>query len=302
MGVVPANRLVRRVLWVLTAVCLAGALVAIPMLNDGGDGSATAPATRSAATRGAGTGDSKPARSGTGDAPTSSGSGATLDVPLSPGSPLAPPAANAPPADLGPPADPGPTVPPRAGTYRYRYLQGGQESTSVTRVEDRGRVGDEIRQVVTRQGGGLDTTSDLSWRPDGAYVTKTVFTLGGASRSCDWEPDVLRSRLPLAVGVSWEARSSCTLEGIGPTPLVLGYQSTGRVTALKRVRVAGQTVDVWAIEETERFDFGGRTVDNVSTTLASPRHGIIVKSTTRSRDSAAGESGYELELVNLDPE
>ncbi|MBW3649994.1 MAG: hypothetical protein KY458_05435 [Actinobacteria bacterium] len=296
----PDNSLVRRVLWAFTALCLAGALLAIPLVDGAGDGSTTSSTTRSGATGATGTPSTGAPSAGAGTAARSGG--ASLDVPLSPGSPLAPPATKAPAEDLGPPEDPGPAVPPRPGTYRYRYRQAGQETTSLTRVEDRGRAGDEVRQVVTRQGGGLDATSELSWRPDGAYVTKTVFTFGAESRSCDWEPDVLRTRLPLAAGVSWEARSRCTMDGIGGTPLVLGYQSTGRVTELHRVRVAGRTLDVWVLEETERFDFGGRTVDNASTTFVSPRHGVIVKSTTRTRDSAAGDSSYELELVNLDPE
>lgn len=292
--------LVRRALWVLTAGCLCGALVAVPLVGDGNGGGSV-----KADTAGAGAQPSDNASSpteGAGSTPEPEAGAGGLDVPLSPGSPLASPTTEAPAEDLGRPGDPGPTVPPRPGTYRYRYRQGGQESISFTVVEDRGRVGEETRQVISRKGGGLETTSDLSWRPDGAYVLKTVFALGGGSRDCDWNPDVLRSRLPLAIGVAWEARSSCTFEGIGPSPLVLSYQSTGRVTAVQRVRVAGEVLAVWAIEETEHFDFGGRTVDNTTTTLASPRHGVIVKSSTRTRDSGAGEATYELELLNLVPE
>lgn len=284
---------VRRSLWVVTAVCLIGALVAIPGTTDEGDEArlTTAPDGSPAA----------PAEA-SGDPAAGQRRSPTLAVPLSPGSPLAAPTPEAPAEDLGPPADPGPTVPPRAGTYRYRYRQAGQESTSLTRVEDGGRDEAETRQRVSRKGGGFDATSDLSWRADGVYVLNTVFALAGGSRQCDWDPDVLRSRLPLAVGTSWEARSSCTFEGIGPTPLVLTYRSTGRVAGVQRVRVAGEVLDVWAVEETESFDFGGRTVDNTTTTLASPRHGLIVKSSTRTRDSGAGESSYDLDLINLVPE
>lgn len=289
---------VRRSLWVVTAVCLIGALVAIPGMSDAGDGVPLRTAKGGSPAMPAGA--SAPA-TGAGD-PVRERRGPTLAVPLSPGSPLADPTPDAPAEDLGPPGDPGSTVPPRAGTYRYRYRQAGQESISLTRVEDGGRDAAETRQTVSRKGGGFDATSDLSWRPDGVYVLKTVFVLAGGSRQCDWDPDVLRSRLPLAAGVSWEARSSCTFEGIGPTPLVLTYRSTGRVAGVQRVRVAGEVLDVWAVEETESFDFGGRTVDNVTTTLASPRHGLIVKSSTRTRDSGAGESSYDLDLINLVPE
>ena len=272
--------------------------------TEGGDGAAPAATSVEPASGGA------PGGSGGGVTPTTiaprapsagAGSGAggappAADAPATTAAPAA-----APVEDLGPPTDPGPAAPPRPGSYRYKASDDRGERETSTRYEDKGTTPAERRQLVTIRGEGFDTDNDVAWRADGVYVLSTVITFGENKGTCDWNPDTLQLKLPLVKGATWESSSSCTMTGIGPTPIPLNRTLTGKVLELRRVRIAGRVLDVWAIEGTERLDGAGQVVDRAGITLFSPKHGLAVSSSGKVT-SSQGTSDYRNEILNLDPE
>lgn len=294
-------------------MCLLVGLAVVPTTGDEDEGVAAAPATAPRAE----TDDSGSGTPG-GTAGAAVEPPPALPAPGGPGAPGAPaapagspPAADTPgppgtlppPADAGPPADPGPAVPPRSGVYRYQVRGGGEEREATVTVEDRDADAGVTNQVVSQKGGGLDMTSDVSWRRDGVVVLRSVFTFGQNRGECDWEPDFLQLRLPLAKGVAWQSASSCAVTGIGP-PLTVRRSVDARVVDLRRVRIAGRAVDVWAVESTDRFDIAGRVIEQRGTTLFSPRHGVVVAGSgtaTVSGPDGSQSTDYSTELKNLDP-
>ena len=208
--------------------------------------------------------------------------------------------------DLGAPQDPGPTVPPTAGKYRYRVTTGdGEKTESPTTIKDKSRTGAETVQIISGKQGGLDASSEIAWTADKVVIRTTTFTFNGQDGKCDWEPDHLQAKLPMAKGSSWEATSSCTITGFGPTPIIVKRTSTAKVTGLDRRKVAGQVLDLWVIEGTEHIEFAGNVIDGTGKTWFSPKHGLIV----RTEGSGSGgnatetqEGSFVSELLNLAPE
>ena len=331
----------RPILWAAIGVCLVAGLVAVPIVGDGrdddnvrageggwtafpgaststsvvegtlsaeggvapagdgGDGGDVAPA---GAPGGGDGGDAAPgARSGGGATPAgppASSAPATTEAPA----PTSPPTTAAPTEDLGPPGDPGPATVPRAGSYRYKATDSRGERETTTKIEDRPPTGSpERRQLVTIRGDGFDTDNEVSWRGDGVYVLSTVITFGDNKGTCDWNPDTVQLKLPIAKGTSWESSSTCQMTGIGPTPIPLNRKLTGKFLEVRRVRIAGQVIDVWAIEATEHLDGGGQSGDRVGTVLFSPKHGVTVSQTGKATTSQ-GTYDYRSEIQNLDPE
>lgn len=295
----------RRLLWAMTSICFLVALMAVPVVaGDAGDEART-PSTEARAA--AGLEDGSPA----GDEATEPGSGASdgqAEAPAAttettdgtaPG-PAPAPTTTLPPADpaLGEPADPGPPVPPRPGRYRYRTTggeDGGSEST--TTVEDRGRDGDATRLSITTTGGQLTSTNEVVWRADGVRTLRSTLSFNGQQAECDWEPDIVEAVYPLLPGATWSAESRCEVRGLTPAPIVLERASSSTVVELRRVEVAGATIDVWVIERTERLSGGGRSEEGSAVALFSPRHGIDVEL----RGTVSGRE-YVRQLVSLDPE
>jgi hypothetical protein len=295
---------VRRALWAAVAVCLLGGLVAIPTTGDQPPDASTTAASRSGADS-AGTnsnegGEVEPAGP-PGDELGPAGGG--------PGRPDAPgPAADAspttfpPPADLGAAQEPGPSVPPRPGVYRYRVQARGDTAEATTTVEDKGSDNFGRNQVVSMKGGGFDSTSDVSWRSNSVVVSRSTFTFGETRSECDWDPDFVQARLPLANGVAWQSTSSCATTFAG-TPVVIKRALTAKVVDLRRVRIAGQPVDAWVIEVADRFDFAGRVIEQQGLRLFSPKHGLVVSESGKVTFGGpeGNQSGdYSSELLNLE--
>jgi hypothetical protein len=208
----------------------------------------------------------------------------------------------APSEDLGPPGDPGPATVPRPGTYRYKATDSEGERQTSTKIEDRPPSGaPERRQLYTIRGEGFDTDNEIAWRGDGVFVLSTVITFGQNKGTCDWNPDTVQLKLPIAKGASWESSSTCQMTGFGATPIPLNRKITGKFLEVRRIRVAGQVVDVWAIEGTEHLDGAGQVVDRSGITLFSPKHGVQVSASGKVT-TTQGTTEYRTEILNLDPE
>ena len=323
----------RRILWAVIAVCLLGALVAVPVVGDGGrsddlragegewvDRVGSASSTTAAAAPEGAPEDAAGAPAATDATDGAAGPAAATPPPTTSRPAQAPgaapaatdaPAATSPPTtaasndDLGAPADPGPAKPPRVGTYRYKLTFGAETRDATTVIEDRGTNASETKQLVKMRGEGLDVDSDVSWRADGVHVLSSVIMFGDKKGSCDWEPDTLQLKLPIVKGATWESTSTCQMSGLTPAPIPVSRKITGKFLELRRIRIAGQVVDVWAIEGTEHTEAAGTVTDRSGVTLFSPKHGISVSSSGKVKSSGSNgtrEVDYSNEIQNLDPE
>jgi hypothetical protein len=202
-------------------------------------------------------------------------------------------------------ADPGPAKPPRAGAYRYKVTTSdGKTSDATTQVEDKGTANGETKQVVKLRGQGFDSDNDVAWRADAVYVLVSNLQYGENHFTCDWNPDAIQLKLPVAAGTTWESSTSCTFT-FGTTPVTVVRKTTWKIVELRRIKVAGQVVDVWAIDGTEHIEFAGNVIEGSGTSLFSPKHGLVVKSDTTMKGSSAQgtqEGTASMEIQNLDPE
>lgn len=206
---------------------------------------------------------------------------------------------------LGTPQDPGAPVPPQPGRYRYRVEGRGTEegqSEGVTTVTDQARQADVVRQTVQIQGQGVDSTSTVEWRPDRVLVLESKFSFGGNTGDCDWTPDYLQAQFPLAAGATWNADSSCQVDGFG-VPVTVRRVTSSQVTGLERRRMAGQVLDVWVIESQDMITFATTEVRTTVTSYFSPPHGLIVASNgSAESNDGTGDGEFSSELLNLQPE
>ena len=200
-------------------------------------------------------------------------------------------------ADLGPAESGGAVSVPKAGTYKYAFKGRDRQGEGTTTVEDEGAGAAGARKLVmTIAGQGFDSRNDVTWGPAEVRVTKSRLSFNGRQADCDWEPDHLEMKIALAKDAAWDSSSSCTISGLSPTPIVIKRTTTAKVAEARRVRVAGQEIDVWVITGTESFDAAGRGQQATTTTWFSAAHGMVVRSVSQ---TAEGE--VSLEILNLDP-
>jgi hypothetical protein len=165
---------------------------------------------------------------------------------------------------------------------------------------------------ITDKGAGRQTeedgeiTSEVAWRGDGKYVLETTFTAQQGGFRCDWDPDVLEYKLPLAQGTTWRIENSCVVA----QGFTIEIESTSRVTGSEKTSVAGQTVDTWIVYSEGTLTFRtpqGTSMQRVTADdRFSPAHGLSVRvsETVRGPDPATGEDVNEAstrELLNLTP-
>jgi hypothetical protein len=322
----------RPILWAATAVCFFAAVVAVPIVGPGepagedgtsnltaaaAGGPTTVPADGATTTvpheceGGCGGGDTgvapttAPAPSGGNTAAKSAGGPTTTTgAPTTTAAPTATTTAAS--DDLGAPKDPGPAKPSRVGAYRYKVTTSdGKTTDATTQVEDKGTANGETKQVVKLRGQGFDSDNDVAWRADGVYVLVSNLQYGENHFTCDWNPDAVQLRLPVAAGTTWESSSSCSFT-VGATPVTVVRKTTGKIVELRRVKVAGQVVDVWAIDGTEHIEFAGHAIDSSGTSLFSPKHGLVVRSDSTIKSSGGANGPQQgtatMEIQNLDPE
>lgn len=320
------NLVLRRLLWALTSAVLAIGLMAIPVVGDDGSsgdatdlrtepdgdrggtgpelapaGTAPAPAAGEADAGGGDGGDGGDGGVGAAAPDRAASSVPTTSAPPAATAPTTPPTFPPAPTDLGAPQDPGPPVAPRVGVYRYRTTGGdeGERETTI-RVEERGRSGDEVRLTVTIAGGDATITNEETWRPEGVRTLRSAFTFGQQRADCDWEPDVTEAVYPLRPGATWSSDSSCTIT-FGAATVIVKRTARAEVVDLRRVRVAGEVVDVWAIRRVEQLSGAGQSGETTALALFSPKYGIDVD--VQGTANGGGRSGdYRQELLRLQPD
>ena len=198
---------------------------------------------------------------------------------------------------------------PKAGTYAYRLdVDDGKETYDVSwKVEDAGKSGEETRVLMTAKGGNSTRIEHASFKSDGYLIRLNTFDSGGGPYDCDWEPDVVEFRFPLATGLEWANDARCKITVASGTADAR-QTDTAKVTGTEQVDVGGEKVVVWVIERTRKSEFvgGGNTVirETVSRELFAPSHGLVVLVTgteTLTEPNKTTKAKTHLELDKLTP-
>lgn len=205
----------------------------------------------------------------------------------------APAAATPVPTTVAATGDPGRAQPTKVGTYTYDNTIDGSTSEGTMTVEAKAGSADETRQTQTLKGEQGSLKNEVFWRADGVYLASSAGSNGGIGGECNWEPDLLTLRLPVAKGTSWTADSACSgTSPYGPYSLKAHFEGTVRGTA--RVAVGDQHVDVWVIDGKQHVEinstYQGQPIklvqDSTSTAFFAPTRGLVVR-----EESTAESSG-----------
>ena len=331
------NPLLRRGLLALAAVLLVGGVIGVVAVNGGS--STKLNAADSTTTTAAGDASAVAADPSTAGAPTDAGggtnvgsaagstSGATGSSTAKPGTSGQPTGGSATPSggtaatgggqDLGAPEDPGPVTPPAAGTYKYKMTTNGETKEATSKVENLGKEGDETRQRMTITGENGEFRNEVSWLKEQMLVRRSTIVSGQFQLDCDWTPDFMQAQYKngkLSKGDSWSADSSCQTTA-NNVPITVRQQLQATVGDLQRMVIGGEKVDVWAINFTHKLEVSGTapppggqfssTTESTGTSFFSPKHGLNVRETSRSKTTSSRgqprEDTSERELQSLKP-
>jgi hypothetical protein len=194
---------------------------------------------------------------------------------------------------------------------RYMYSTGTTQNAvrAFDVHEDAGQTGNDIVHLFTWIDRDSAERSVVTWRPDSRVLDReqkaTPDEQGdlNAGPVCDWEPDVVELRLPLAVGQSWSNTVSCVMDGTKRE-----RTTTAKVTATDTLTVEGEQVPVMVIErvvtDVQRLAIGPFTTKTTTTESYSPHYGIIVKATGTIEQTVAvktSSSTFQMDLKSVRP-
>jgi hypothetical protein len=216
---------------------------------------------------------------------TTAGGRTASSTPAPPGRSNRGPATTAAPAPVrAESAPPGPASPPKTGTYTYHVTRGSDSSNTTVKVADDGRAADGVQQAITQNQGSESITNHVTWRSDGEVLRSTDFNSPQGSSPCDWQPDILQVKLPLAVGVSWDVDSSCQAVLAG-TPTTTHEVFHAKVVRYEQLVVGGTAVDCWVLSRSEKTTLTSTqfNVDQqgTSTVWWAPSAGLDVRTETK---------------------
>jgi hypothetical protein len=224
---------------------------------------------------------------------TTAGGRAATSTPATSGRSKGGPATTAAPAPVrAESAPPGPASPPAAGTYTYHLTRSGNSSDTTVKVADDGHAADGVQQVITQNEGSGSISNHVTWRSDGELLRVTDFNSPQSSSACDWQPDIVQVRLPLAVGVSWDVDSSCQTVFAGtPTTAREAFHAT--VVRYEQLVVGGKAVDCWVISRSDKTTLTSAqyTVEQqgTSTVWWAPSAGLDVRTETKGTTTATSK-------------
>lgn len=168
-------------------------------------------------------------------------------------------------------SDPGAQKVPANGSYTYARCDNGADADTfkVSAGPDASR---RIVTISSPQGTQNETRNYTA----GVVREKFVTSGGGATVTCDWNPDIVQYPAQLAVGTKWKVDSSCEDKNLN-----VKVHVTGSATVTERVSIiiGGTTVNAWSVASDITIavtGFVNQTVHSVSTTFYEPTRGLEV--------------------------
>lgn len=193
----------------------------------------------------------------------------------------------------GPSVEPERTDIPLAGRYLYAYTSGAEAGEDrIYDIHDTGERRGHVRQQTYFGAGSSVVAQVVVWfGTDLYYAEAEQRTSGGrAGALCSWNPQFVELDLPLAVGKTWKADSTCSTDG-GSRRRVM----QARVSGQEDIEVGGVRAKVWVIERTidTRTEAKGTNV-----TVVTEDRKVTTDRVTVDRHLLARSSGTESSSLN----
>ena len=136
-------------------------------------------------------------------------------------------------------------LPPRPGTYRYRWTSDGVTSAFDLTFKTAFATPTFTMQERVFSYKGATSEEEIAWRPAGVFTSGLTIKENGCTYDYNWRPQLTNLIFPLRVGSSWSGESSLTIQGSNYSVDHLSY--TERVIRQDRRTINGRTIPVWVI-------------------------------------------------------
>lgn len=198
---------------------------------------------------------------------------------------------------------------PDVGRYTYETVVNGNDGEEFLDIIDAGGGDGYLRQLHIRGTDSDATSQAVVWLGNLFYAEAEQRARGGAmTKVCTWDPGLTLLKLPLTVGTTWVAESTCA---DAPGDPVRTRRLEVEVTGTDTVDVGGTPTDVVVIKlknVTSADDDNPPlhvTETRTSTDLVSTKRHLLVRS-EGTLDSALagvprGHDTFTKTLVSLDP-
>ena len=140
-------------------------------------------------------------------------------------------------------------TPPKLGTYVYDVTFNGKQSTRRTTIAADGTSSAGTKLAERASSGSATATQHVIWTKDAKSLAETDSSQGSNRFDCDWNPDMIEYKFPLAKGAHWSQSTSCTVT-YGGAKITSKVHNDATVRDSGQVTVAGTTVKVWIIDTT----------------------------------------------------
>lgn len=188
---------------------------------------------------------------------------------------------------------------PSPGRYVYSVVtkatgEPDENDEETRRIFDNGGTACARRQVID--------DADVTWTQEGLVLVR--------SEECDWQPDILDLKAPLAAGATWSADSTCSHTEEGETLSIRHAEQVKVLEFRPKAVVRAGTTAAWVLQRTITVTFSGfgesHSTTSVDTELFSPEHGLVIAydSTTKGTDPEDGDYVISMhrELTSFSPE
>ena len=193
--------------------------------------------------------------------------------------------------------------PPKNGTYTYNVTFNGNHSTRRTTISTESKTSTATKQSESASSGSASAVQHVIWTKDAKYLAETVSSQGPNRFDCDWKPDMIEYKFPLAKGAHWSQTTSCTVT-FGAAKVTSTVHNDATVRGSGQVTIAGTTVKVWIIETkiTNTSSDGTHTSSGSATRMTqfAPDVGLAVRYTETGK-SSSGTATASFELQSIKP-
>ena len=204
------------------------------------------------------------------------------------------------PREIGPSGNPVAQTladPPVPGRYPHRLTASGAFGAQVVSFEV------EIENAV-EQGGGreqvqrwdvpdFEQSFTYRWTPQQLLLTEITFTgFDGRTETCTYEPPQLQVQLPISVGSTWEAETTC-----GETR----ERTTSEVIRTEQLTIGGVIVDTFVIQTSGVTRRGDDREETTAIAWYAPDQRLFVRVETETENPDVGTIRIEIEATSVVP-
>lgn len=204
------------------------------------------------------------------------------------------------PREIGPPGNPVAETladPPQSGRYPHRLTASGAFGAQVVSfevdIEEPREAGGGREQVQFWDIPDFEQSFVYRWTPQQLHLIEVTATgPDGREETCRYDPPLLQVQLPISVGSTWEAESTC-----GDTR----ERGTAEVIRTEQLTIGGVTVDTFVIQSTGVSRRGDTREEETAIVWYAPEQRLFVRLETETENPEVGTIRIEVEATSVVP-